>query len=243
MTSDVEHVTISARGEQVVASKKVIMSIPYFESLLSGRWECDRELSIDADPTVFKAFIAYACDNHKNMSLLLTKLPRGNLVQDIIDLSDFLCRSLPLVDNLEELNELEKRLKNIKKHFISPKRNEARNAAAQLAFSLIRGSIDLSNNRLRSKVFNNVLFVVSRAKIFGPRLRTHLWRVYDELVNLTPKQEKQFEEWVSDRGLSFEFNKRDDDDGSMTDGDCSTGSVNDLSCDEYDEYVFYLSTL
>ncbi len=48
------------------------------------------------------------------------------------------------------------------------------------------------------------------------------------MVNLTPKQAKEFERWVTDEGLLFEWNggyDSDGDGGSKSDGNYSTGCL------------------
>jgi len=94
------------------------------------------------------------------------------------------CHSLPVVSGVEELKELEKRLKGVReqgwdkmtRHCYepgdAPDRGGARDAA--LAFSLVRGTLNLSSNQISQKVHTDVLFIVSHAKSFGPRLRTHV---------------------------------------------------------------------
>jgi hypothetical protein len=67
-------VSINARGKTIVASRAVLLRIPYFESLLSGRCEHGDEVSIDTDASVLKAYLAYAEDGFSRQSLLLTKL-------------------------------------------------------------------------------------------------------------------------------------------------------------------------
>jgi len=57
-----DDLSTNVRGETITASKSVMACIPYFESLLSGRWKQDEGISIDANPYALKAFIAYADD-------------------------------------------------------------------------------------------------------------------------------------------------------------------------------------
>lgn len=86
-------------------------------------------------------------------------------MKDIVDLSEYLCESLPVLKDEDGLKKLEERLKNVHQQEweatrrcyepgVAPDRGEARDAAAQLAFSLARGTIDLSANKIRTKVSN-----------------------------------------------------------------------------------------
>ena len=121
---------------------------------------------------------------------------------------------------------------------VGPDRDSARDAAAVLAFSIALDAIDLSTSKIRNKVQMDVLHVVSHARSFGPRLRTHIWRVFNERTTLTTKQEKIFDRWVSDEGLSFDFYEhKSGDDASNMDGDCSTGSIHGYY--EYDSSSGY----
>ncbi len=157
---------------------------------------------------------------------------RSHNVKNIVDLSEFLCRSLPVVKDDDELKKLEERLKDVRKSYYEPENVSgqvgARDEAARLAFSLVLGTIDLSTNKNRSKVSMDVLFIGSHAKTFGPRLKTHVWRLFEGMVNLTAKQEKMYERWVSPEGLSFNHhNDGSSDDDSNTDGEGSVGVIYD----------------
>ncbi len=54
--------SINARGKTIVASRTVLLRIPYFASLLSGRWKHGDVVSIDADASVLEVYLAYAQD-------------------------------------------------------------------------------------------------------------------------------------------------------------------------------------
>lgn len=108
-------------------------------------------------------------------------------------------------------------------------RTGARDAAAKLCFSIIKQSLPMHENKVRKKVVTDVLYVVSHAKTFGPRLRRHIWKTIESKVRLTPGQLKQFAEWVTEDALSLDFYSHDDSDeeGSRTDCDCTTGSIHE----------------
>lgn len=249
ISEDIEIVTILARDEVIVVPKQVAMGIPYFEPLLSGRWSYDEYLPIDVEPSLMKLFVFYANNSYKESSVLLTKLSRKKRASDVVELSNYLCHNLPVVTNLQELKMLEERLKDVKQQELekvargcyepghAPDRFGAREAGAQLAFSLVLNTLDLHNSQIRNKVVNDVLFIVSHAKTFGPRLRTHIWRVFNEKISTTPKQMKQFDNWISEERLSFDCNRDSDASGSETDGNCSTGCIS--SDNDHNEYYGY----
>ena len=54
-----------------------------------------------------------ADDNFNRPSLLFTKLSKSKSVYDVFEIAEFLCHSLPVVSNTKELNQLEKRLKDV----------------------------------------------------------------------------------------------------------------------------------
>ena len=113
----------------------------------------------------------------------------------------------------------------------APDRLGARNAAASIVCSFVQGSLNLQDNRIRQKVMTDVLFIVSHAKTFGPRLRTHSWNEFERIVTLTNGQVKQFERWTSPDALKFDFNRDDENDensendDSQSDGECSSGLI------------------
>lgn len=169
--------------------------------------------------------------------MLLTKLSRKNNVSDIIALADFFLQPISVIDNIEELKKVEIRLRNVKgqemeriaRHCfapgLAPDRLGARNAAACIVCSFVQGSLDLQDNRIRQKVMTDVLFIVSHAKTFGPRMRTHAWNELKRIVLLTNGQQKQFERWTSPDALKFEINRDDENYDSQSDGECSSGSI------------------
>ena len=79
-----------------------------------------------------------------------------------------------------------------------PHRLGARVAAAILCFPLARQTMNLSlsNHQLRRKVQTDVLFFMSYAKTFGPRIRTNICHEFNKLHALTTKQMKQWNKWT-----------------------------------------------
>ena len=181
-------------------------------------------------------------------SFFKDNLSRKSHLSEVVEISDYLCQNLPFVNNITELITLEKRLKDVRPQRMTeiarrcyepgdcPDRFGARDAAAQLALSIVRGSLNLCDHMISQKVRNDVLFIVSHARTFGPRVRSHVWKVFNETTSLTSKQQKQFDRWISEDGLSFDFYKDGNDDGSQTDGDCSTGSIHGYYDIEDEDY-------
>ncbi|KAL7575551.1 hypothetical protein ACA910_020127 [Epithemia clementina (nom. ined.)] len=253
--TDADIVRVSGTDGFVTISPDVLAKIPYFQPLLSGRWEKgDGGLSCSLKRNVLYACLAYAESNLKNPAVLLTKLEStSGSVPELIRAMEFLCLSVPKVSTLDELCQLEKALKDTKaeemtkiarrtyeRSYEIPDRCGARNAAAKLCFSLVQQSLDATNsNKIRSKIVNDVLYVVSHARTFGPRLRKHLWRTFEMIFTLTVKQQKQFDQWVAGDALDFDLHKDSDDKderGSCTDGEGTTGSIHqDDECYGSDE--------
>jgi hypothetical protein len=102
-----------------------------------------------------------------------------------------------------------------------PDKRNARNAASILYFSLIKGTFDVTIQRIQQKVMTDILFIVSHAKTFGPRIRTHVWKYFNQIVTLKSKQMALFERWITPNSLKYAIDREnhddEDDDGSKTD--------------------------
>ena len=232
-------VTVTAFGGNIETNVKALERVSYFKPQLSGRWNQGDKLSCDIDRANLYPCIAYAESGFNSLTLLLTKLPTTGDAADVVKTMHFLCLDVPTISTRDELVELEKSLKDTKsetmvkvarktfdRSYEIPDRNGARDAATKHCFSIIQNILDLSDSKTLQKVVNDVLYVVSHAKTFGPRLRRHVWNTFDRRVAITPKQRNSlFSRWVTESGLSFDANKDSDDEQSGTDGDCTTGSI------------------
>jgi hypothetical protein len=117
---------LSARGIEMKVSNHVLDKIPYFDSLMSGRWDTtnnhhisssndsnntrkpnDETIPVDLDHQLLYPCIAYADSDYKDPSLLLTKLSRSQCGAKVVDLARMLCMPIPTVNTLEELMALE----------------------------------------------------------------------------------------------------------------------------------------
>jgi hypothetical protein len=223
---DSSSTVLIAQGVQIRIPDAAVQSIPVLEALLSGRFPQKRNedgvICTDMNPKTLYSCVAFAAGGSTQPHVLLTKLSRKeSSVDKLVEMADYLCIDLPTVEDVIDLVDLEKKLKDIKQKEIMrvarrsyersyeiPDRQGARDAAAVLCFTIAKQSLS-QTNQIRSKLSNDVLFVVSHARTFGPRLRTHTWRAFESKFSLTSKQWKQFERWVSEEGLRFQFDCED----------------------------------
>ena len=61
-----------------------------------------------------------------------------------------------------------------------PDRQGAREVAETLCFTILRWSVDVLENKIQPKLTTDVQFVVAHAATFGPRIRTHIWRAFQD---------------------------------------------------------------
>lgn len=248
IATDKNVMIISARGRLVKGNETCFRMVPFLNQTLfldcqdSHQKDDEGNILLDIHPESFYACIAYAHSAFMLQSLLLTKLSTGSgsgSVQELICTADHLGINIPTISTMDELVDLEKDLRNGKDDCEEgPDRSSARDAAARLCFSIAKGSIPMlssnENNKIKQKVVTDTLFIVSHQRIFGPRLRTHLWMEFEKVITLTDKQRsKQFAEWVSDDGLKYDFycaGYNDEDSG--TDG----SSIHEE--DHYEEYCY-----
>jgi hypothetical protein len=236
-----------------------VRTIPLLEAMMSNRVGQMRKdeglVCTDMDPKLLYACLSFADTNYLSPAVLLTKLSKTIDVEDLLALLDYLGieDKISKVSTVEELKVLKVRLKDIKRETLGrvarmhvpsgdiPHRDKARDAAVELCFSMARSCLDVTSNKTKSKLTTDVIFVVSHAKTFGPRLRTHVWKTFDRIVTLTPNQrEKQFSKWTSNEALAFECNQENDSDDTssvgcsdVTDGDCSDGYIEKYDEDSY----------
>jgi hypothetical protein len=143
------------------------------------------------NPNLLYACLEYAKPAEKTTRVLLTKLYSKESVTELVEFTDYIALKLPTVSSVDELKELDKRLRDIRQETIEkaarktyyrtydfPDRIGARDAAAILCFSLEKQTLSLSVHTVKQKIITDVLFVVSHAKTLGPRLRTHVWKSF-----------------------------------------------------------------
>lgn len=239
-----EEITISARGTLIKARGSIFNNVPLLETMLAERIPQTKDnfghLCIDLDPKVLHACVSFGASGFGSPGLLLTKLSVSVEISELMTTADYLMIDMKTISSLKELKILELSLKDVKNETMwkvarhtyeptgdTPDRHGARDASAELCFSLNKQTLNLNDNQIKSKITTDVLFVVSHAKTFGPRIRTHIWHEFQKVVSLTARQMRMFDEWVSDRGLKFDFNQYDDSDADSdhTDGDCSDGAI------------------
>ena len=225
---------VVSRGLPVKGTEAAFRRIPYLQPILDGRFsqkkDEDGNIIIDVDPDSFYSCMAFAESSFKQPTLLLTTLSKKkNGVEDLISTADYIGIDIPYISTLDELLELEKALRDVKgETFVKiyrktyepsgeiPDRMGARDAAATLCFSIAKQTLPISsNNKIHQKVVTDTLFILSHARTFGPRLRTHVWAEFQKVVTLTDKQRnKQFGQWISKDALEFDFYRSESDSGT-----------------------------
>ena len=201
MEASSDDVSITARGKTSIASSSVVPRLPNFECLLSGQWKQSENKSIEADPSILKAFVSYS-DNLFCPSLLFTKPSRSKSVKGVIELAIF-CVAVSLSWTIPKSWS---NLRSVWRIFVNKVWKIWQDTAMNLwmhltivmlgtlrlslPFFLSRGKLNLPSNQIRSKVYNDVLFIVSHAKLFGPRLRTHVRRFFGGCSLLQPSRRR-----------------------------------------------------
>lgn len=246
-----DFVTISTKdGKEILnVPVHVLEKIPFFHSLMSGRWNnsntkeaTNKVLSADLEYKLLYPCISYAQSGYKEHSLLLTKLSRSVCGTMLNDLLTMLCIDIPIVNDYESLSLLEINLRRIKNetNYISKRKIQfyqcdrigARNSAVIFYFSVVKGTVtgtlDITDQRIRQKIMTDVLFIISHAKTFGPQIRTHIWKFFNTLVTLKKKQISLFERWITPYSLSYEVYRNGDNNNNNVDDDNDTdGSMTD----------------
>jgi len=239
---------VCAREILVQVKKSVLSSIPFLEAILSGTSFNNEEseegvVIVDIDPYLLKICIFYA-ENYQyfsSRSCLLTKLSKQRDFSELLQLLDYLGvePKIEFATDLSSLKCLEERLKDIKdgdpyecsmpgEEDNWAGRAEARNAAVELCVTLLMqrsGDISLPH-RCIQKLQTDVLFVISHAATFGPRIRNHVWNASE---NIAQPSMKQAAKWVTEERLEFDchscLREKDEEredgypDDSFTDGE------------------------
>jgi hypothetical protein len=207
---------IMARGQLLtLQSKAILKELPLLETMSTTYVPQERTsngvLVVDEDPDILMACLYFAETRPDySPSTLLIGLATRCTVKELVDRLDYLCMKDFTISTPDQLQNLERTLKNIKldrrpwKCYRAPDARLARDAAAILCLSIAKCTLPLdSDSTMRQKVTNDVLFVLSHTKTFPSRIRTHLWQCFSSLYTLTTKQEKLFGRWISDEGLAY----------------------------------------
>ena len=194
-----EHV-FHAKTERFCITSRILEKVPFLEALFADRVNTTKNGSgepiIDRDPVLVKAVLNFVSSG-KALHLFGT-LPKTASARDMLQELDFFCVDPPEVRALDDAS-FKQELKDVSDEYMkvcrrgpvekvhSADREGARNAAAELAIGLERGSYNMSCHKTRQQLFNCILFVVSHSRTFGPRLRWHLMALSRNLC-LTSKQ-------------------------------------------------------
>mmetsp|Transcript_150522 Transcript_150522/g.464471 ORF Transcript_150522/g.464471 Transcript_150522/m.464471 type:complete len:245 (+) Transcript_150522:107-841(+) len=239
-----EEVAFVARGERIALDRQTAAAVPFLEALLADRVNTVKNEAgdpvIDRDPVLVKAVVQYATSGHALH--LFAKLPKTSSAKAMLTELDFFCLEPPPVHPMDDAS-FKQALKDVKDEYEkmcrrgpvektrSANRFGARNAAAELAVGLETEKYDIAIGRIRHQLYNNVLFILSHSRTFGPRLRHHVWAVAKSKVQFSPKQHSELQSWV------------DTDDEDSSDGsDRSVSSASGEYCGSSDySYCGYCS--
>jgi hypothetical protein len=86
-----------------------------------------------------------------------------------------------------------------------PNRDGACDAATILCLNF--SSIDLKQLRLKSKVFDQLLYILSHSKTFSDRLRCHVWDIITSAKVFSHKQMQQIVRWKPNQPNDEELTK------------------------------------
>lgn len=204
-----EEIAFLARGERVVVDRQTVMNVPFLEALMADRVNTVKndagEPVIDRDPALVKAVLLFATSGD-NLHLF-AKLPRTSSAKAMLAELGFFCVEPPAVRPIDDAS-FKQALKDVKdeygrefkrgpiEKFHSANRFGARNAAAELAVGLETEKYNLGSNKTRSQLYNNVLFIVSHPKTFGPRLRHHVFELARSRTRFSERQVSELESWA-----------------------------------------------
>mmetsp|Transcript_15346 Transcript_15346/g.42073 ORF Transcript_15346/g.42073 Transcript_15346/m.42073 type:complete len:237 (-) Transcript_15346:179-889(-) len=207
--TEVDEFVFHARGERLTATREILTKVPFLEALMADRVHTIKndtgEPVIDRDPLLVKAVLEFVSSGHSLYSL--TKLPKASSAQAMLVELDFFCVEPPAVRPLDDAS-FKRQLKDVKDEYgreckrgpiekvYSANRFGARNAAAELAVGLQNEKYDISIQKTRQQLYNNILFIMSHSATFGPRVRHHVWDLARTKVRFTQKQTEELERWV-----------------------------------------------
>jgi hypothetical protein len=182
---------IIARGCKVPVSQDIACKIPFFDTLFSGRvpnkQDAEDHYVLDIDPLVLPAIFRYVTAG--SCQYLLTALPSE--VSDptaVFTTLGFLGVDLPLPDfdtvfrTIGRFDRDEERKRSSWGPYTSiftiigrkkshEARDAARDAAVQLLLGISNGTFAPSDSMSKQRLFDPVLFIMSRPRTFFRRLR------------------------------------------------------------------------
>lgn len=200
--------TLVVEGEILEVESDLLQKIPYFEVALSGRvpMTTDHEgryIVGCIESGVLRAILHYVSSSM--VSDLLDYLPTIYSTETLKSALDFM-----LIDIGESPSDviLDQRLKDtkyIEEHIRVCRRTYETNVLrypnpegacdAATIICLNFSSIDFKQPRLKSKVFEQVLYILSHPKTFSKRLRCHVWNTVTEQRVFSHKQMQQLDRW------------------------------------------------
>ena len=179
-----EELVFYASGQRMTVSLMAISKIPFLEALMAGRVNTVKNESgnpiIDRDPMLVHAVVSYATSG--NPFHLFAKLPPSSSAKEMLAELDFFLVEPPKVRAANDAS-FKRELKDVKDEYTRvckrgpierthrANRHAARNAAANsLAVGLELGKYE-DSVITRNHLYNNILFILSHPRTFGPRLR------------------------------------------------------------------------
>jgi hypothetical protein len=206
---------VLARGERLVLTRRVVKRLPLLETMFTTSFPqkrtTDGAIHVDLDPNLLKACVAFVETYKRRPARLFQALETSCSVEDLVLQSDYLLVDLPCISTFKQLLYLEKKIKKAKqKIWTFDEEDDAKDAVAILCISLARKSLQLNDKDqgIRQKVVNDTLFILSHARAFPPRLRTHLWQSLSAICTLTQNEQKMFEQWTTQEALLFEGRRK-----------------------------------
>lgn len=208
---------ITTTGERISIPASTVEKVPYLAALLNagsaGFAPCERDsdgtyrLPAELSAPYIQVVLAYL-EEQNHPQILLTHLPCGAQFSRLLRLFDLMSLSEPTAES-DDLDALTKALKNIKDshekicrrgwQFKSARSGRviARNAATTLCVGLASNRFQLFDPKVRTKLYNAFLYIISHRRTFRRRLRTHAYSLLKQHGNryFTPRQWSTLDEW------------------------------------------------
>ena len=199
-----------ASGQPMTVSLTALSKIPFLEALMAGRVNTVKNESgnptIDRDPMLVHAVVSYATSG--NPFHLFAKLPPSSSAKEMLAELDFFLVEPPTVRAANDAS-FKHELKDVKDEYTRTckggpierthraNRHAARNAAAELAVGLELGKYE-DSVITRNHLYNNILFILSHPRTFGPRLRHHIWELASSHLSFTDNQINRLRSWLEE---------------------------------------------